>query len=77
MAAVEKMDTWKESDGSLRLLTNDEKKVLDLLRRIRDDGEWKEVPNMRAVDRRKLMKEVDLVDGVMHNLLRQGMGVTG
>ena len=74
--AVEKRDTWKESDDSLRLLTDDEQKVLDLLRKIRDDGEWKEVPNMRAVDRRKLMKEVELVDGVVHNLLWQGMGVT-
>ena len=53
-------------------MTDDEKKVLDLLRKIRDDGEWKEVPNMRAVDRRKLMKEVDLVDGVMHNLSDKG-----
>ena len=68
--------TWKESDGSVRVLTEDEKEVLHLLRKIRDDGEWKEVPNMRAVDRKKLMKEVTLVDGVMHNLLWQGMGVT-
>ena len=50
--------------------------VLALLRKVRDDGEWKEVPNMRAVDRKKLMKEVELVEGVMHNLLSQGMGVT-
>ena len=76
VVVVERGDSWKESDGSLRVLTEVEKEVLDLLRKVRDDGEWKEVPNMRAVDRKKLMKEVDLVDGVMHNLLWQGMGVT-
>ena len=74
--AAERLDTWKESDGSLRTLKETEKEVLSLLRKVRDDGEWKEVPNMRAVDRKKLMKEVELVDGVMHNLLSQGMGVT-
>ena len=54
-------------------MNDDEKAVVALLRKVRDDGEWKEVPNLRAVDRKRLMKEVDLVDGVMHNLLWQGM----
>ena len=73
--SVEKlqMDTWREGDGTIRLLNDDEKAVVALLRKVRDDGEWKEVPNLRAIDRKSLMKEVDLVDGVMHNLLWQGM----
>ena len=73
--SVEKlqMDTWREGDGTIRLLNDDEKAVVALLRKVRDDGEWKEVPNLRAVDRKRLMKEVDLVDGVMHNLLWRGM----
>ena len=73
---VERLDTWREGDGTIRTLTDEEKTVVGMLRKVRDDGEWKEVPNLRAVDRKKLMKEVDLVDGVMHNLLWQGMGVT-
>ena len=70
------VDTWLEGDGNKRLLEDDEKEVLELLRKVRDDEEWKEVPNMRAVERKKLMKEVELLEGVMHNLLWQGMGVT-
>ena len=69
-------DTWKESEGELRSLTEEESDVLGLLRKMRDGGEWKEVPNLRAVDRRKVMKEVQLVNGVMHNLLSHGMNVT-
>ena len=67
---------WAALTRGSPLLTDEEKKLLDLLRKIRDDGEWEELPNIKAVDRRKLMKEVDLVDGELHNLLRQGMGVT-
>ena len=70
------VDTWKESDGGSRLLTEEEKEVLLLLRKVRSDGEWKQVPNLRAYDRRKVLKEVQLVDGVMHNVIRQDMNVT-
>ena len=69
-------DTWREGNGDLRLLTEEEKEVISLLRKVRDSGEWKEVPNLRAFDRRKVMKEVELVDGLMHNLIFQGMSVT-
>ena len=69
-------DTWKENDGATRLLNVEEKEVLRLLREVHDNGEWKEVPNLRAYDRRKVMRQVDLVDGVMHNLLKQKMNVT-
>jgi len=70
------VDTWLEGDGNKRLLEDDEKEVLELLRKVKNDEEWKEVPNMRAVERKKLMKEVELLEGVMHNLLWQGMEVT-
>ncbi len=73
---VEAVDTWKEADGSVRALTEDERKAMEMLRRVRDDGEWKEVPNMRAVPRKKLMKEVELIDGLLHNVVQEGMGVT-
>ena len=72
---VEVVDTWKETDGSVRALTEDERAALEILRRVRDDGEWKDVPNMRTVPRKKLMKEVELIDGLMHNVVQEGMGV--
>ena len=70
------VDTWRDSDGNVRPLTDVENEVLGLLRMVRDDGEWKEVPNLRATDRRKVMKEVELVDGLMHNLISDEMDVT-
>ncbi len=36
------------------------------------DGEWKDVPNMKAVSRKKLM-EVAMIAGLMHNVAREGM----
>lgn len=69
-------DTWKEGDGTERELMGEEVEVLEMMRKVRDDGKWKEVPNLRAVERKKVMAEVELVDGVMHNLLRQGMDCT-
>ena len=62
---VEKIGTWMDADGSLRLLTKKEKEVLDLLKEVRDDGEWKEVPSLRAVEWKKPNKEVKLVEGVV------------
>ena len=73
---IEVQDTWKEGDGSERTLIGEEVEVLAMLRKVRDDGKWEEVPNLRAVERKKVMAEVELVDGVMHNLLRQRLGVT-
>ena len=70
-----RVDTWKEADGTIRDLSTEEKEVLEMLRKVRDNGKWEEVPNLRAADKRKVTKEVRLVDGVMHNMLWQGMRV--
>ena len=72
----EKIDTWRETDGTVRNLTEEEKEVLGLLRKIQGGTSWGEVPNLRATDRKKVMREVGLVEGLMHNLLWNGMGVT-
>ena len=69
-------DTWNEPDGSVRALTEDERVVMGLIREVYGDGEWKEVPTMKAVPRKKLLKETELVDGLMHNIVEDGMGVT-
>ena len=71
-----RIDTWKEADDSVRGLSTEEKEVLELLREVRDNGGWAEVPNLRAADKRKVAKEVRLVGGVMHNVLWQVMRVT-
>ena len=35
-----------------------------------------EVSNLRAVERKRVMKVVAVVDGMMHNLVRNGIDVT-
>ena len=49
---------------------------MGLIREVFGNGEWKEVPTMKAVPRKKLLKETELVDGLMHNIVEDGMGVT-
>ena len=71
-----RQDTWRAADGTERELRGEELVVIGMLRKVRDDGKWMEVRNLRAVERKRIMAEVDLVDGVMHNLLVQGMNVT-
>ena len=71
-----RQDTWRATDGTERELRGEELDVLEMLRKVRDDGKWLEVQNLQAMERRRLLVEVDLVDGVMHNLVEQGMDVT-
>ena len=71
-----RQDTWRATDGTERELRGVELEVLELLRKVKDNGRWEEVPNLRAVERKRLMVEVDLVEGVMHNLVERGMDVT-
>jgi len=75
-SAEEKSDTWRERDGTTRGLTSAEKEVLTLLRKVQGEQTWKEVPNLRTVERKKVLKEVAMVDGVMHNVVWKGMNVT-
>jgi hypothetical protein len=53
---VEKIETWIDADGSLQLLKRKEQKVLDLLKEVRDDEEWKEIPSLRAWSGRNEVK---------------------
>ena len=75
-AATVETDTWNEPDGTARALTEEERVVMGLIREVYGNGEWKEVPAMKAVNRKKLLKETELVDGLMHNIVEDGMGVT-
>ena len=50
-------DRWNEPDGRVRALTEDERVVMGLIREVFGNGEWKEMPNMKAVPRKKLLKD--------------------
>ena len=75
-------DTWKAEDGSTRVVNEVEMEVLKVMREVLADEKtadiatWDEVPSLRGVDRRRVKKEVDLVDGLMHNLVRVGMSAS-
>ena len=60
----------------MRALTEDERVVLGLIREVFGNGEWKEVPTMKANPRKKLLKETELVDGLMQSIVEDRMGVT-
>ena len=53
-----------------------EKDVLQKMREVFVSEEVVELPNLKALDRRKVMVEVKMVDGLLHNLVREGMSVT-
>ena len=72
-----RVDSWTEADGSVRCLKEDEKKVLAMLRDVQKGDKWENVPNLRAAERKRVRAEVELVDGLMHNLIRPNMDVSG
>ena len=71
----ERVDLWKNG-GEVRALTRVEKDVLQKMREVFVSEEVVELPNLKALDRRKVMVEVKMVDGLLHNLVREGMSVT-
>ena len=57
-------------------MSEEETKVFRKLKEVFDNGLWEDIPNLKAQDRRKVSKEVILVDGLLHNLIHEGMTVT-
>ena len=72
---LDRVDVWKSGD-LVRALTKEETDVLARLREVFHSDKTIEVPSMKSVDRRKVKAEVDLIEGVIHNLVREGMSVT-
>ena len=72
---VERLVTFTGDDG-LREANDEEKSVFKNMKRVFGDDEWLEVPNLKKQDRRKVNKEVKIVDGLKHNPVKEGMSVT-
>ena len=72
---VERLVTFTGDDG-LREANDEEKSVFKNMKRVFGDDEWLEVPNLKKQDRRKVNKEVKIVDGLKHNPVKKGMSVT-
>ena len=58
---VERLVSFKE-DNRLRVATEEEKMILKKMREVFESEEWMQVPGLKAQDRRKVNREVKLVD---------------
>lgn len=72
---VEKLVTFK-SESEIRIASEEEKNVYLKMKEIFEGGDWEEIPGLKAQDRRKVNEEVSVVEGLMHNLLKEDMYVT-
>ena len=61
---VEKLVTFLDGDG-LIVASNEVQKM----RVVFGSEEWVEVPGLKAQDRRKVNREMKVVEGLMHNLV--------
>ena len=68
-------DTWKCGDLT-RALEEHEKQALDRLRQVYHNDEKEIVPNLKSIDKRRVMKEVEFVNCILHNLITTNMDVT-
>ena len=74
-ANVEEEVTFRE-DGDVRQTSDEERVVFFRMKEVFESNEWLDVPSLKAQDRRKVNKEVHLVEGLMHNLVKPGMTVS-
>ena len=72
---VERLVTFNGDDG-LRVANDEEKSVFENMKSVFGNDEWLDVPNLKTQDRRKVNREVKIVDGLMHNLVKKGMSIT-
>lgn len=72
----ERTVVFKESNGDSREATEEEKEVYEKMKIVYEGEETKEVPSLRAQDRKKVNKEIRVVEGLMSNFVTEGMTVT-
>ena len=70
-----RLDNFKES-GYVRLPSKEEDTVLKRIREIFQTDDMVEIPSLKAKDRRRVMKEVNIVNGLLHNVYMEKVDVT-
>ena len=65
---VEKLDRVVEGDGSVRILSAEEKVVLERLRSVFLNQEQVEIPSLKGLDRLSVSREVVLVNKLLENM---------
>ena len=63
-------------DGGLRVANEEEKLVYEKMKMVFEQNELEEVPGLKTQDRRKVDREVMIVEGLMHNLVKDGISVS-
>ena len=64
---IERFDVYKEKNN-IRMLDEGEKKVLERIRCIYKEGKTVAIPSLKAKDKTKVFKEVNIVNGLLHNV---------
>ena len=71
---VDRIDVWRKGD-EVKLLDEDMKKVLARLREVYNSEEVVQVPSLKSRNREQVNRELDVVEGLMPNLVSKGMTV--
>ena len=72
---VDRIDAWR-SGNKARVMTEEENGVLRKMREVFGSGEWNTIPSLKGQDRRVVMKEVKMINGLLQNLVQDNMTVT-
>ena len=72
-----RVDMVWEKGQAVREVSEVEKGVLRRMREVLASEKTEDLPNLKAQDRRKVMAEVKMVDGLLKNLVTDGMEATG
>ena len=73
--SLERVDICRDGDG-VRQLSEAEKGVMRRLREVYYSGRNDSIPSLKSRDQRRVRKEVELVNGLIHNLACEFGSVT-
>ena len=71
-----RIDMVWENGREVRMVSDVERGVLRRMREVLASEKTVDLPNLKAQDRRKVMAEVKMVDGLLNNLVTDGMEAT-
>ena len=75
MVTIKRIDVWKSGE-EVRLMSEEEKLVMEKLRAVFEGSDLVTIPNLKSQDGRMIIKEVRMVDGLLHNLISDEMNLT-
>ena len=65
-----------KKDGKVRILDENEKRLLEKVREVYLKEQDESIPTLKAVDKRKVKAKSEMVNRILHNCLEDKMDVT-